>query len=301
MSVTEQEALERFPALGGIATVAVTDAAMLPEVRELVEQTVARFDRAASTFRTDSELAALNASAGATRPVSDVLFDAVRVAVRGAELTEGDVDPTVGEALLAVSGSDPISITSVPGWRAITLDERSRTIRLARGVSLDLGATAKALAADRAADIAARATGGGVLVSLSGDIALAGPAPPSGWRVRVTDDHRADEHDPGQWVTVRSGGLATSSTTVRTWSGPDGERHHVIDPATGRPATVVWRTVSVAAGSCVDANIASTAAIVRGQRAVPWLESLGLPSRLVSADGTARHLVGWPADGDDLA
>jgi thiamine biosynthesis lipoprotein len=58
--------------------------------------------------------------------------------------------------------------------------------------------------------------------------------------------------------------------------------------------------VSVTAASCLDANIASTAAIVRGERAIPWLESLGLPSRLVSAEGAVRHVAGWPPQGDDL-
>ena len=62
----------------------------------------------------------------------------------------------------------------------------------------------------------------------------------------------------------------------------------------------MWRTVSVCAASCLDANIASTASIVRGSRAVGWLERLGLPSRLVRVDGTACHLAGWPVAGDDL-
>jgi thiamine biosynthesis lipoprotein len=62
-----------------------------------------------------------------------------------------------------------------------------------------------------------------------------------------------------------------------------------------------WRTVSVCAASCLDANIASTAAIVRGERALEWLAALGLPSRLVAVDGMVRHIAGWPAEGDDLA
>jgi thiamine biosynthesis lipoprotein len=139
-----------------------------------------------------------------------------------------------------------------------------------------------------------------VLVGLGGDIALAGPAPEGGWRVRVTDDHRGGVDAPGQWIRLRSGGLATSSTTVRRWRAGDELVHHLLNPATGRPVTDTWRTASVAAGSCLDANIASTAAIVRGERATRWLESLGLPSRLVTPSGATVHLAGWPADGDDL-
>jgi thiamine biosynthesis lipoprotein len=144
------------------------------------------------------------------------------------------------------------------------------------------------------------AAGCGVLVSFGGDIALAGPSPADGWRVRVTDDHRAGVTAPGQWISLRSGGLATSSTAVRRWRTAAGSAHHLVDPSTGRSADSVWRTVSVAAGSCLDANIASTAAIIRGEPSAAWLEALGLPSRLVRTDGTVRHVAGWPSEGDDL-
>jgi thiamine biosynthesis lipoprotein len=87
---------------------------------------------------------------------------------------------------------------------------------------------------------------------------------------------------------------------VRRWRSGEETVHHVLDPATGRPADGGWRTVSVAAATCLDANIASTAAIVRGPRAIGWLDSLGLPGRLVSDDGRVVRVAGWTADGDDL-
>jgi FAD:protein FMN transferase len=156
------------------------------------------------------------------------------------------------------------------------------------------------LAADRAAAQAREAAGCGVLVSFGGDLAIVGPAPEAGWRVRVTDDHRSGVDAPGQWISLQSGGLATSSTAVRRWQTGLGPAHHLVDPSTGGPADSVWRTVSVSAASCVDANTASTAAIIRGERAVPWLEAIGLPTRLVRTDGTVRHVAGWPSEGDDL-
>jgi thiamine biosynthesis lipoprotein len=285
-----------------------------------VEETVAEFDLACSRFRSDSELTAVNEGAGAEVRVGPVLLEAVTKSLRAAEMTDGDVDPTVGEALIALgydrdfdqirSGAaggpgvavGTVSIASVPGWRAVRVDGEAGTIRVPRGVRLDLGATAKALAADRAAERAGAITGVGVLVSLGGDIGLAGPAPPpDGWRIRVTDDHRADVSAPGQWIAVRTGGLATSSTTTRSWHTDDGPAHHLVDPATGRSASSVWRTVSVTARTCLEANIASTAAIIRGPRAPAWLESLGLPSRLVGVDGSVRHLAGWPSEGDELS
>ena len=301
-----------FGALGSTAVVAVSDPAVLQRARERVEQVVDRFDLACSRFRDDSELIALNGSAGTPVRVSPLLLEAVEAALRAARVTDGDVDPTVGEALIALgydrdfdeigaAGATATRIASVPGWQTVKVDHAAGTVSTARGVVLDLGATAKALAADHAAADAGAVIGdAGVLVSLGGDLSIVGPAPPDGWRVRVTDDHRSDVTAPGQWITLRAGALATSSTTVRRWETDGGSAHHLLDPATGRPVASPWRTVSVTAASCLDANIASTAAIIKGERAPEWLESLGLPSRLVRTDGTVRRVAGWPAEGDDL-
>jgi FAD:protein FMN transferase len=310
----ERATLEAF---GTTALVAVTDAGALAAARDVVERIVAEFDHACSRFREDSELSAVNAAAGAAVRVGPVLLEAVSVALRAARLTDGDVDPTVGQALISlgydrdfaalpvgvgggVAVPGPRPLASVPGWRTVNLDLERSTIRVGGGVSLDLGATAKALAADRAAAEASAAAGCGVLVSFGGDLAIAGPAPADGWRIRVTDDHRSGFDAPGQWISLSTGGLATSSTAVRRWLSGTRTAHHLIDPLTGLSADSVWRTASVSAGSCVDANIASTATIIRGEKAAPWLEALALPSRLVRTDGTVLHIAGWPSDGDDL-
>jgi thiamine biosynthesis lipoprotein ApbE len=141
--------------------------------------------------------------------------------------------------------------------------------------------------------------GGGVLVSLGGDTAVAGQPPADGWRIRVQDRTSLPGEPPdgpSQVVTIRDGGLATSSTAARRWRRGGDVLHHILDPRTGRPAAPVWRTVSVAAATCADANTAATAAIIRGRQAVPWLTSLKLPARLVALDGTVRTLADWPAD-----
>ncbi len=296
--------------------VVVSDSDRLGDAVQTVERTIDMFDRACSRFRDDSELSVCNRAGGHPVHVSPLLIEAVGAGLRAASLTDGDVDPALGNALIALGYDDDweavagrvsapdrkLSFARVPGWRTIRVDPDAGTVALAQGVSLDLGATAKALAADRAAGEASAASGCGVLVSFGGDLATAGPAPEEGWSVRVTDDHRAPVSAPGQSITIHSGGLATSSITARRWRSSSGEFvHHLLDPATGQPVQGGWRTVSVAASTCLDANIASTAAIVRGQRAPSWLSSLGLPSRLVSDDGLALHLAGWPLEGDDLA
>jgi thiamine biosynthesis lipoprotein len=177
----------------------------------------------------------------------------------------------------------------------VRLDSAGSTVCVPDGIHLDLGATAKAWAADRAADAVARRTGSGVLVGLGGDISTAGPTPSGGWPIHVTDNHRGGLHAPGQGIRIRGGGLATSSTVARRWVKGTQTMHHIIDPATGAPARSCWRTVSVAAANASDANIASTAALIRGGAGARWLQDLGLPARLVAEDGRVCTTAGWPA------
>jgi thiamine biosynthesis lipoprotein len=294
-----------WTALGTTVVVGVTDAAELAPAGRTVAHVLAAVDRACSRFREDSEIARVNAAEGAPVRVSRIFVDAARCALRAARITNGDLDPTIGTAI-RVAGYDrdfasiragaPVRFTRAAGWRCVTLDEVRGEIRVPRGVELDFGATAKALAADLAAGRAGARVAGGVIVSIGGDLAVAGTPPAGGWTIRVGDDHAAAADAPGQTIAVRTGGLATSSTTVRRWRRGRTELHHILDPATGAPAVERWRTVSVAAASCVDANIASTTAIIRGDAAPAWLAAAGLPARLVAADGAVTLAAGWPAD-----
>jgi len=305
-----------FPALGTTAVVLVasSSSAALDRAVRAVEACVAAVDAACSRFRPDSELVRINQAGGGTSSASPVLLDALEVAIRAARMTDGLVDPTVGTAM-RVLGYDrdfaqvaadgpPLTVTfsPVPGWRMVTVDRAGGTVRLPPGVTLDLGATAKAWCADQAAASAWRALRAlrlgncGVLVSLGGDVAVAGPPPPEGWLVRVADHHGADEDAPGQTVAIAQGGLATSGVTARRWQRGGQELHHIIDPTSGRSATGPWRTVSVVAGSCVEANTGATAAIILGLAAPEWLEVRGLPARLVATDGAVTRIAGWPSD-----
>ena len=161
------------------------------------------------------------------------------------------------------------------------------------GVHVDLGATAKAWTADRCARLVAGALGVGVLVELGGDLATAGAGPADGWRILVRDQ----PGDPACLVTVPSGAaMATSSTSSRSWHRGDRLLHHVLDPRTCQPAERVWRSATVVADRCVDANTWTTAALVRGRAAPDWLETLGVPARLVDRSGAVHALGGWPEE-----
>lgn len=283
---------------------AVADDDRVPAARGALERELLDVDAACSRFRADSELTRVNAAAGSRVRIGAYLCDALRVALNAAAATDGVVDPTVGRSLRLAGYDTTYHIVcsrngdafrprfeAAAGWQTVELDDARRSVRVPAGVELDLGATAKALAADRAALAAAEASGCGVLVSLGGDIAVAGEAPAGGWPIGIADDHKVQSDDT---VAIAAGGLATSSVTVRRWRAGAVELHHLLDPRSGRPAETCWRTVSVAAASCVDANVAATASIVLAGRALEWLAASGLPARLVGHDD-AVHLVGdWP-------
>ena len=297
-----------FAALGTTAVLVVTEADALDDVTDVVRAVIGDVDHACSRFRDDSELMLVNRAGGRAVAVSPTLRDTLATALSAAHATDGLVDPTVGDAVRVLgydrdfTAVEPIGppavfrVARVPGWQAVRLDVDAGTVVVPRGVQLDLGATAKAWCADRAAALAAAATGVGVLVSLGGDVAVAGPAPADGWIVRIADRHDAPGDDGGPMVAIRGGGLATSGTAARRWWRGSRLLHHIVDPSTGQPPAAWWRTVSVAAGSCVDANVASTAAIVLGPAAGPWLQERLLPARLAHEDGTVETVCGWPDD-----
>ncbi|HEX3900612.1 MAG TPA: FAD:protein FMN transferase [Mycobacteriales bacterium] len=297
-----------WPALGTTAQLVVTDASALHDACAAVEQVLLDIDLAASRFRPDSELALLNAASGDWVPVSPLLACALRIAIDAADWTDGLVDPTVGGVLVdhgydrtftAVAPDGPlvIGIRDVPGRAAIELDEDTGRARVRDGAMVDLGATAKALAADLASTAALEVAGGGVLVSLGGDIGVGGDAPDGGWPITVTD--RSDLSLPAddgttEYVAISEGALATSSTRARRWRRGGHELHHLIDPRSGGPANGPWRTVSVTAKTCTLANTASTAAIIAGHEAEGWLSARGLAARLVAHDGAVVHVGDWP-------
>lgn len=291
-----------FPALGTTAEVVVTDSRRLAPAVAVLREELDALDLACSRFREDSEISRLER--GRAVRVGPLLAEALAVALRAARLTDGLVDPTVATAVRAlgydrdyadVTDGGPASApVPAPGWHRVLLDHD--IVVLPRGVELDLGATAKALAADRAAVAIARRIGGGTLVNLGGDLAAAGPAPHGGWQVAIGDDHVDAADDPDTTVTLTGGGLATSGITRRRWRRGGRTVHHIVDPRTGDIPDPHWRTVSVAAKSCVDANTASTAAIVLGARGQDWLAARSLPARLVTVDGEIVTTPGWPSE-----
>ena len=291
------------------ATVLVTDPRALRTAVSELRAELASVDLACSRFRSDSEITRLLSCPGRDIELSSTLNAAITHALRVAAATDYLVDPTVAAAVIALGYDGDIgavtaartprrppgnSFIAAPGAWRLEHDPDAALLRVPPGVGLDLGATAKALAADRAAERISRLVDGGVLVGIGGDFAARGTAPDGGWRIEVADDHR-----PGspahQVVSIGAGGLATSSIAARRWRTAGGWAHHIIDPRTGNNPEPRWRTATVAAASCVDANAAATAAIVMGTPAPQWLSQRDLPALLVDVDGSLRFVGGWPS------
>ena len=222
-----QQAASRAPgifslrALGTTALVAVTEPEALLSARGTLLQALRAVDLACSRFRPDSELMGLNAANGATRRVGPVLWWALVAALETARATDGLVDPTVGKAMrlagydrtfsrIALRDGALVAATFVPCGRWTEIAARSRlAYRAPTGRRrAHLGASAKALTADRVAHDISETTGSGVLVSLGGDIALAGTAPAGGWVVALADDHSIAADTVSTRVSIESGGLA---------------------------------------------------------------------------------------------
>lgn len=290
------------------ARLVVTDPAVLGRARDLVDDELARVAAAVDRFDPDSELHRVEAANGAPVAVSSTLADVLSAALLAAASTDGDLDPTLGDALAAlgydrdlaeVQAHAVVGVTESvldravgrPSWRDIVLVDG--VVQLPPGTALDLGACAKAWVADRCAATVHEKLGIGVLVGLGGDIATAGPAPrTTGWQIRVQDR----PGDPACTVRIPAGAaLATSSTVGRTWQMAGHDLHHILDPRTCRPVEPVWASVSVVGPTCLRANAFSTAGLVRGWSALAWFRALGLAARLVRVqDFETIHLGGWP-------
>ncbi len=290
-------------ALGTTTGVVATRPDALPALALLTDDWLRRLDLAASRFRADSELSAANARAGRPVRVGPVLRDALAATLAMAEATGGLVDPTIGRALVDAGYDRTFGLVPAghgrlmavaqprPTWRDVLLspDADGGWLTAPAGCLLDLGAIAKAWLADTVAALGA-GPGVGVLVDLGGDISVAGPPPRHGWLVGLPEGG-----DGQRLVSITSGGIATSSRDVRAWRSADGPAHHIIDPRTGLPARSPWRSVTVHAASAVEANAASTAALVLGEQAVAWLSQAHLAARLVPVDGGPAVRVGpWP-------
>jgi len=299
------------------ARVVVTDPAFADRAAELVSEQVQEIDQVCGRDRADSELNRIHQAVAGNptdRPVtvSALLAVLIGAALEAASRTDGDLDPTLTDDLSALGYPEDFTVLqaraggyTVPitltrrvrhSWRDVSLT--GRRLRLPAGLRLDLDITARAWAADRAARSIHARFGVGVLVVLGAHVATAGPAPAEGWQFVVQDG--AQEPAAPVGLDAGTAGLATASTVSRGWRFGTRAVQHVLDPGEPLPTAPLWRTVSVAADTCLDAGRVATAAILRGPDAPNWLRAQGYPARLVSATGEVLTVSGWPGEQPEL-
>ncbi len=266
----------------------------------VVEGLFGSWEAALSRFRPESELSRLNASAGRPVAVSPLLLDVVETALRAARATDGVFDPALEPAMRAlgydrtfddVPRDDPAPVASRPGgaWHEIVVDRAAGTVRLPRGCALDLGGIAKGMAVDAAVAELVRQGVSPVVVEAGGDLAVDGLPPGlAAWPVAL--EVLGGERE----VAIATGALATSGISRRSWRRGGAEQHHLVDPRTGSPARNDLWSVSAAAVSCAQAEVAAKTAFVLGRSAgIRFLLRLGISALLVGRDGSQLLVGPW--------
>ena len=267
------------------------------------------FDARMSRFRPDSELCALNRDPRESVEASALLRATVAAGLWAAARTGGLVDPTLVDDLeragydTSLAGVEPASLinalAAAPArapaqpsgeaqWRLVHVDDRAGAIRRPPGVHLDTGGAGKGLAADA---MAHRLSGySRVAIDCGGDVRVAGAA------TRTDPFDIEIEHpltgEPAHAFALGDGAIATSGLATRIWrTAAGGYAHHLIDPATGRPAASRWSHVTVAARSCLAADVAAKAAFLLSDDGPRWLDEHGLPGRFLDGEDVVTNAV----------
>ena len=240
--------------------------------------------------------------------MGELLFEALSVALHAAERTGGAVDPTIGNAIAALGydadleevqarpPAPPRALGPVAGYLHVQLI-RPPAPSASRAVSVSTWARRRRHWWPTGLPPASPTTiGSGTLVSLGGDVAVAGRPPAGGWAVGIARESSTPAGLVDQVVAITHGGLASSATSVRAWTVGDRQVHHIVDPRTGDSVAPYWVLVSATGTSCVEANIVTTAAIVWGEQALDKLAGFDQSLRLVRFDGEVFSVHGWPLE-----
>jgi thiamine biosynthesis lipoprotein len=301
------DAHERFECFGGECSIYVggdCEERSAAQALELARRQLLRWHAQFSRFMPDSELCQLNGDPRSTVQVSPMMARFVAAAVWAAELTGGLVDPTLGREIVAAGYAQDLARPTLglaqalaiapprgPGhprrvrrWELVRVEREAGTVSRPPGIALDSGGVAKGLFADQL--MARLAEHPCVVLDCGGDLRLGGAQAPQ---------RRVDVISPFDTRVIHSfdlasAGVATSGIGRRSWIDTSGSpAHHLLDPATGRPAFTGVVQVTALAPSALEAE--ARAALLAGpDRARRWLPHGGV---VVHDDGS--HVVLAPA------
>jgi len=272
-----------------------------PDVLELGRRHIHELEALWTRFREDSEISRLNSAAPRPVRVSPETMELVRRSLEGWRATSGAFDPTILGDLVALgyhSSFERLGEESAPppfprrrgGAAGVVVDQRNQTVRLPEGAAIDPGGIGKGLAADIVAEKMLEAGARGVCVNVGGDLRVAGrPPTPAGWTVGVDDPFGGP---PLTTLSLQEGAIATSSRLGRTWMRSGVLRHHLLEPATGQPASTRLAAVTVVAGRGWWAEVLAKAIFLAGPSGgVALLEQAGATGLLLDDN---RRLIAAP-------
>ena len=263
---------------------------LLAEARRRIDG----LEHAWSRFLPDSDISKLNRSADWVDVSTDTLT-LIDHAVTAWRITGGTFDPTILSSLVAngygesrsespgrTTLSGPALRGPAPGPDHIEINRAASRARLPEGLGFDPGGMGKGLAADLVASELITSGATAVMLSVGGDVRVAGTAP-TGWIIAIEDPT-----DPAQTLAelkLIDGAVCTSSVRAKTWIKDDAPMHHLIDPSSGDPMASLIVSATVLAGEAWMAE-ALTKAAISGDPvgALRFLESVGVDGLLVDMD-----------------
>lgn len=259
--------------------------------------TIALLERRWSRFLPDSDISRINSAPGVPVQVHETTLGIIARAVDAWTQTAGVFNPTVGTSLIAAGYDRPFvdlcplsdatnQPASAPG--EIEIHSFPRTVTVPKGVALDLGGLGKGAAADHTVQVLLAAGARGAMVNLGGDLRAEGDGPPDGWEVILDCPGSADSRT----IRIASGAVCTSSTVKRRWQTIHGERHHIIEPDTGRSTASDLCTATVVGAEAAQCEVLATTAVAVGrERSTDLLQQHHASGLLVDHEGHV-HDVG---------
>ena len=243
--------------------------------REAV-QWVASFEGKYSRFREDSLISEINRNAGVRWTEIDAEVESIFAICDDLNfMTQGVLDPTMlpliklwdyRDAHECLPTDTAIAETmALIGWDQV--ERKPGSVYLPKpGMALDLGGFGKEYAVDKVAAIAVGNRIGACLVDFGRDIhALGTPPGAPAWHIGLENP----EMPGASWSSLAAVdmGIATSGDYRRFFEHAGRRYGHIIDPRVGKPAINGILAVTIAANSCLEAGVLSTAVFVLGEEA----------------------------------
>jgi len=274
-----------------------------------VEALLRGFHRRLTRFDPNSELSRMNASAEEEFAASPILLTAVQAALWAAAGSGGLVDPTVlgaleragyaeswvgkqpaslADALAVAPARSPAAAARESRWREISVDMGRGVVRRPAGVRIDIGGVGKGLAADLCAlRLNDRSS---FAVDAGGDL-IVGGIDPIAREIEIRHPFRPE---PAHVISLTTGALATSGISNRIWRSGKGYAHHLIDPATAKPAWTGVIQASAVAATALEAETLAKIALLGGPAGADRL--LSTQGGVIVVDDGSVRVFGGTAD-----